>query len=98
MRRHPTVFFSNGTADLDDAPLFETRARPRGMDLGYETDWRRFTKLDTLERPGVSEQEFYGLFAKCDVCSLVMTCQVFPSHYCRVLGEDGLELTDVDEE
>jgi hypothetical protein len=68
------------------------------MDLGYETDWRRFSKLDTLERPGVSEKEFYGLFAKCDACNLVMTRQVFPDHCCRSLGEDGLELTDVDED
>jgi hypothetical protein len=94
----PTVFFFNDTADLDDAPPFETRVRPRGMDLGYETDWRRFNKLDRLERPGLSEREFYGLFVKCDACGLVMTRLVFPGHYCRVLGEDGLELTDVDED
>lgn len=55
-------------------------------------------KLDTFERPGVSERDFYGLFAKCAACSLVtgMTRQVFPDHCCRSLGEDGMELTDVD--
>jgi hypothetical protein len=94
--RRPTVF--NGIADLNNPPTFEATVKCEGVDLGYETDWRRFNKLDTLERPGVSEKEFYGLFAKCDACSLVMTRQAFPDHSCRSLGEDGLELTDVDEE
>ena len=66
--------------------------------MGYETDWQRFGKLDTLERLGVSEREFYGLFTQCDMCSLIMTCQVFLDHCCRSLGEDGLELTDVNED
>jgi len=51
-----------------------------------------------MERPGVSEREFYGLFAKCDACNLVMTRFAFPDHCCRPLGEDGVELTDVDED
>ena len=93
-----TVF--NGISDLNNPPTFETdtTVKPRGVDLGYETDWRRFNKLDRLERPGVSEREFYGLFAKCDACGLVMARLVFPDHYCRPLGEDGTELTDVDED
>jgi hypothetical protein len=92
-----TVF--NGISDLNNPHTFETdtTVKPRGMDLRYETDWRRFNKLDHLERPGVSEREFYGLFAKCEACSLVMVRLVFPNHYCRPLGEDGTELTDVDE-
>lgn len=77
--------------------MFETTVKNGGVDLGYETDWRRFNKLDRLERPGVSEKDFYGLFAKCEACSLIMTRQAFPDHCCRPLGEDGLELTDVDE-
>lgn len=94
--RRPTVF--NGIADLNDPPIFETTVKHGGIDLGYETDWRRFNKLDTMERPGVSEREFYGLFAKCDVCNLIMTRLAFPNHFCRPLGEDGMELTDVDED
>ena len=92
---HQTVF--NGITDLNNPPVFETIVK-HGVDLGYETDWRRFNKLDSLQRPGLGEREFYGLFAKCDACSLVMTRQAFPDHCCRPLGEDGLELTDVDEE
>jgi hypothetical protein len=82
-------------ADLNATPLLDD-ARVTGGDLGlgYETDWRRFARLDKLDRPGLSEVEFFGLFASCDACGLVMTRQVFPVHYCRRTGEDGLELTD----
>jgi len=98
VKTHCRQIVFNGIADLNDPPIFETTVKHRGMDLGYETDWRRFRKLETMERPGVSEREFYGLFAKCDACNLVMTRQVFSHHCCRSLGEDGLELTDVDED
>ena len=82
-------------ADLNDAPpLDDARVGVGRVDLGYETDWRRFNKLDHLERPGLTELEFFGLFAKCEACGLVMTREVFSVHYCRRLGEDGLELTD----
>ena len=94
--RRSTVF--NGITDLNNPLNYKTTVKHGGVDLGYETDWRRFNKLDTLQRPGVSEREFYGLFAKCDACNLVMTRLVFPDHCCRPLGEDGVELTDVDED
>lgn len=94
--RRPTV--CNGITDLNNPAIFGTTVKHGGVDLGYETDWRRFNKLDTMERPGVSEREFYGLFAKCDACNLVMTRIAFPDHCCRPLGEDGAELTDVDED
>ena len=65
-------------------------------DLGYETDWREIVKLDRLDRPGLSEVKFFGLFAKCSVCKLVMAHQVFSFHCCVLQTEDGLELTDVE--
>ena len=64
------------------------------VDLGYDTDWRKIVKLECLDRPGLSEREFFGLFAKCEVCKLVMARQVFPCHYCIMQTEDGWELTD----
>ena len=76
--------------DLTDAPL-------PAEDVGYETEWRKIVKLDCLDQPGLSELEFFGLFAKCDVCKLVMACQVFSFHYCAPQTEGGLELTDVEE-
>ena len=78
--------------DLTDVPL-----PADNVNWGYKTDWRKILKLDCMDRPGLSELEFFGLFAKCSVCKLVMACQVFPLHYCVLQTEDGLELTDVEE-
>ena len=77
--------------DLTDVPLPAEK-----VDLGYKTDWQKIVKLDCLDRPGLSELEFFGLFAKCNVCKLVMARQVFSCHYCVLQMEDGLELTDVE--
>jgi hypothetical protein len=79
-------------ADLTDESL-----PPEKVDGGYETDWQRIVKLDCMDRPGLSELEFFGLFAKCDVCKLVTACQVFFCHRCVLQTEDGGELTDAEE-
>ena len=79
--------------DLNELPPLGTTA----VDVQYETDWRKIVRLDRLERPGLSEKEFFGLFAKCDACELVMARLVFHHHHCEPLGEDGLELTDCEE-
>jgi hypothetical protein len=78
--------------DLTDVPI-----PADNVDLGYETDWRKIVKLDRLDRPGLSELEFFGLFAKCNVCKLVMARQVFSCHYCVLQAEDGWDVTDVEE-
>jgi hypothetical protein len=67
------------------------------VDLQHETDWRKIVRLDNLERPGLSERDFIGLFAKCDACQQVVTRIVFDYHECRPVGVDGLELTDHEE-
>lgn len=68
------------------------------VDFGYETDWRRFSKLESMDSPGLTEVEFFGLFAKCEACLLITTCQAFPSHNCSLPrgneSEDDSELTD----
>jgi hypothetical protein len=78
--------------DLTDVPL-----PAENVDLGYETDWRKIVKLDRLNQPGLSEHKFFGLFAKCSVCNLVMARLAFSAHYCALETEDDLELTDVEE-
>lgn len=78
--------------DLTDVPL-----PAENVNLQYETDWRKMVKLECLDRPGLSELEFFGLFVKCDVCNLVMARLVFACHFCVLRTEDGLELTDVEE-
>ena len=80
------------TADLTDKSL-----PPKKVDWGYETDWQRIVKLDCMDRPGLSEHEFFGLFAKCDVCKLVTARQVFFCHCCMLQMEGGGELTDAEE-
>ena len=79
--------------DLNDPPPLGVTA----VDLHYETNWRKIVRLDRLERPRLTEKEFFGLFAKCDACRLVTARVVFRNHECRPLGEDGLELTDCEE-
>jgi hypothetical protein len=64
------------------------------VDLGYQTDWRKFSKLESMDRPGLTEVEFFGLFVKCDMCMLVTTRQAFSSHRCDPQVEDDSELTD----
>ncbi|KAF8219149.1 hypothetical protein L208DRAFT_1342926, partial [Tricholoma matsutake] len=68
------------------------------VDLGYETDWRKFSKLGSMDRPGLMEVEFFGLFAKCEVCLLITTRQAFRSHHCSLPrddeSEDDSELTE----
>jgi len=39
------LFFNAPVADLNDAPPLND-GRIGGIDLGYETDWQRFNKLD----------------------------------------------------
>ena len=52
--------------DLNELPPLGTTV----VDMQYETDWRKIVRLDCLERPGLSEKEFFSLFAKCDACKL----------------------------
>jgi len=68
------------------------------FDLGYTTDWRNFTKLDSMEEPGLTEVDFVGLFVQCDRCKLIMTRQVFIEleHQCIQRTEDDFVLTDAE--
>jgi hypothetical protein len=70
------------------APEFER------VDLSVRTDWRRFVKLDCMDRPGLTEEEFLGLFVKCDACALITTHLMFHKHWCRPQRGDDLDLTD----
>ena len=65
-----------------------------GVDHSYQTDWHRFTKLEAMDWPGLTEVEFIGLFVKCDRCKLITTHPVFMHHHCSPPVEDDAELTD----
>ena len=93
MKGNPETFELTLAVDLTEAP------QPvEYVDLGYETDWRKFSKLESMDRPGLTEVEFFGLFAKCEACLLITTRQAFRSHYCSLQreddSEDGSQLTD----
>jgi hypothetical protein len=77
--------------DLTDVPL-----STENVDLGYETDHRKIIKLNRLNRPGLSELDFFGLFTKCSVCELVMACIAFSAHCCEQQTEDDMELTNIE--
>ena len=62
-----------------------------GVDLSHRTDWRKFVKLDCMDRPGLTEDKFLGLFIKCDACALITTHLMFYCHHCN---PDDLDLTD----
>jgi hypothetical protein len=79
-------------ADLMDPPA--PTPEFNGKDLSHRTDWRKIVKLDCMDRPGLTEDEFWGLFVKCDTCVLITTHLMFSSHHCdpHMVGE--LDLTD----
>ena len=54
----------------------------RNPPLPTRTDWRKFDKLDRLNKPGLTEEEFLGLFVKCDACELITSHLVFNQHQC----------------
>jgi hypothetical protein len=53
-----------------------------GKDLSRQTDWQKFVKLNCMDRPGITEDEFCGLFIKCDTCELITTHLMFRNHHC----------------
>jgi hypothetical protein len=65
-----------------------------GRDLSGPTDWRNFVKLDCMDRPRLTKDEFWGLFIKCDACVLITTHLMFCSHHCDLHMDGELDLTD----
>jgi hypothetical protein len=57
VKSNPKTFELNLAVDLTEVPLSAEH-----MDLGYETDWHKFSKLESMDRPGLTEVEFFGLF------------------------------------
>ena len=86
MKRNPETFKLSLLVDLTEVPH-----PAEYVDLGYETDWHKFLKLESMNRPGLTEVEFFSLFAKCKACLLIMTCQAFCSHHCSLPRDDELE-------
>ena len=64
------------------------------MDLSCRTDWWKFVKLNCIDRFGLTEDEFMGLFVKCDVCALITRHLMFRHHHCDLQTAHDLVLTD----
>jgi hypothetical protein len=54
-------------------------------------------KLEVMDRPGLTEVEFFGLFVKCDTCKLIMGREVFTYHHCSPRVVDDWVVTDNEE-
>ena len=66
----------------------------RGVDLSRRTDWGKFYDLACTDSPGLTEEEFLGLFIKCDSCALINTHLMFHRHYCCPQTVDDSQITD----
>jgi hypothetical protein len=51
-----------------------------------------------MRKPGVSEEEFLGLFAKCDICQAITARDVFRYHLEACQGDAAAEDVATEEE
>jgi hypothetical protein len=76
--------------DLTPIPLlFWGSGRPNG---------KKYDKIGRMRKPGLSEGEFYGLFAKCDIFQAITTRDVFRYHLEACPKETAAEDTVTEEE
>jgi hypothetical protein len=50
-----------------------------------------------MRKPGLSEEEFWGLFAKCDICRAITTQDVFRYHLEACQGAVAEDVTTEEE-
>jgi hypothetical protein len=67
------------------------------MVVPRQTKWKKIDKIGRMRKPGLSEEEFQGLFAKCDICQAITTRDVFRYHLEACQG-DAAEDTVSEEE
>ena len=63
-----------------------------------QTKWRKFDKIGHMRKPGLLKEEFWGLFAKCDICQAIMTQDVFRYHLEACQGDAAAKDTVTEEE
>jgi hypothetical protein len=78
---HPSVSYSTGVLNLDLVAGHQ-HARDR-VNQRRTIEWRWFQLLNCTKQPGLTEDQFRGLFFKCGVCGIVTTRQVFSFHECE---------------
>jgi hypothetical protein len=70
---------------------------PDSIIIPKQTKWKKFDKIGRMRKPGLSEEEFSGLFAKCDICQTITTRDVFRYHLEACQG-DAVEDTEIEDE
>lgn len=66
----------------------------QSVDWSCRTDWGKFYNLASMDNPGLTEEEFLGLFVKCDSCALINTHLLFNMHDCSPQMADDSNVTD----
>lgn len=56
-------------------------------------DWFHFYRLTSLNRPGLTADQFFDLLTQCR-CGLIMARSAFPRHYCSYVIIDLTQETD----
>ena len=54
--------------------------------------------IGRMRNPGLSEADFLGLFARCDICQAITTRDVFRYHLEVCKGDVSAEDTELEEE
>lgn len=63
-----------------------------------ETKWKKIDKIGRMRSPGLSEADFLGLFARCDICQAITTRDVFRYHLEVCEGDVSAEDTEIEED
>jgi hypothetical protein len=90
--KHTRQFQNVMLMDITDINLRVIKICPAPA-LGPRAVLDLILRLDASINPGLTEAEFYDLFAKCHRCGLVMTRRVFQTHEC--IMDDEAEVVDL---
>jgi hypothetical protein len=78
-------------ADINDAALPE----PQAPVLSITSPSELLLQLDAPTRPGLTENDFVALFARCH-CGMIVTKRSFLAHYCQSIKVEIIDLTGED--
>jgi len=71
---------------------------PDSIIIPKQTKWKKIDKIGRMRKPGLSEEEFWGLFAKSDICQAITTQDVFRYHLEACQMDEAAEDTVTEEE
>jgi hypothetical protein len=98
MRNSRTLKRTYAVAGQQHCPKHQEKTDHHPLDLTDSsttvpraTKWTKFSRLDRMKKPGLSEAEFRGLFVKCENCQRITTREVFRYHLedCKGCQHEG---------